>query len=228
LTLASASGVIVGSAASGEARFLYFIPLVCVFAGALWIVAVVDAEAAEPATSAGGLPTRSAVVPSRAMSATALLLGMAVAVQAWAGAALFAEQRDYYGIVTPGIYDAIVWIREETPPDAVIGVSTVDDAPLGWWVEGLGERKTLYASPLQWLVYADELQRAELANEVFTPPFPTAASMAAAREAGMTHVLVAVGSNRIAPAELDAFLAAHPDSVVYRGPDVLVFDPRAV
>ena len=129
--------------------------------------------------------------------------------------------------MTPGIYDAIRWIRDETPDDAVIGVSTVDDAPLGWWVEGLGERKVLYASPLQWLVYPDELRRATVANEVYSPPFPTAASMAAARDAGMTYVLVATGSNRIAPAELDAFLAANPDSVVYRGPDVLVLDPRA-
>jgi hypothetical protein len=225
LTVAVAAGVVVGSAASGEARFLYFIPLVCVFAGALWIVAVIDAEsvAASP-----GLPLtqRAAVVPSRVLSVTAGLLVVAVAVQAWTGAALFAEQRDYYGIVTPGIYDAIEWIRDETPSDAVIGVSTVDDAPLGWWVEGLGERETIYASPLQWLVYPDELERAEVANEVFAPPFPTEASMAAARDAGMTHVLVALGSNRIAPAELDAFLASNPEAVLYRGPDVLVLDPR--
>ncbi|MEZ5176830.1 MAG: hypothetical protein R2746_00715 [Acidimicrobiales bacterium] len=49
LTVATAAGVVVGSAASGEARFLYFVPLVCVFAGALWIVAVVDAESVDAA-----------------------------------------------------------------------------------------------------------------------------------------------------------------------------------
>jgi hypothetical protein len=226
LTVAAGAGVVVGSAASGEARFLYFIPLVCVFAGALWIVAVIDAEPAA-ASPALALTERAAVVPNRVLSVTAGLLVAAVAVQAWTGAALFAEQRDYYGIVTPGIYDAIEWIRDETPPDAVIGVSTVDDAPLGWWVEGLGERETVYASPLQWLVYPDEIERATVANEVFAPPFPTEASMAAARDAGMTYVLVAIGSNRMAPAELDAFLASNPESVVYRGPDVLVLDPRA-
>lgn len=226
LAVATAAGVVVGSAASGEARFLYFIPLVCVFAGALWIVAVVDAESPE-AVEGVPLSERAAVVPGRVMSATALVLLVAVGVQAWTGARLFDDQRRYYGIVTPGIYDAIRWIRDETPDDAVIGVSTVDDAPLGWWVEGLGERTTIYASPLQWLVYPDEIRRATTANEVFAPPFPTEASMAAARDAGMTYVLVATSSNRIAPEELDAFLAAHPDAVVYRGPDVLVLDPRA-
>ena len=105
---------------------------------------------------------------------------------------------------------------------------TVDDAPLGWWVEGLGERTAVYASPLQWLVYPDEIRRATEANEVFAPPFPTERSMALARDVGMTYVLVATSSNRIAPAELDAFLAAHPDTVVYRGPDALVLDPRAL
>lgn len=226
LTVATAAGVVVGSAASGEARFLYFIPLVCVFAGALWIVTVVDAEAPEAAPGAV-LSTRASVVPGRVMTATAVLLVGAVGLQAWTGAGLFADQRTYYGIVTPGLYDAIRWIRDETPEDAVIGVATVDDAPLGWWVEGLGERTTIYASPLQWLVYPDEIRRATVANEVFAPPFPTDRSMQAARDAGMTYLLVATSSNRIAPAELDAFLAAHPDAVVFRGPDALVLDPRA-
>ncbi len=227
LTAAAAVGVLVGSAASGEARFLYFIPLVCVFAGALWIVTVIDAEATAPDRAGGPVATRALVVPSRLMTTTGALLALAVAVQAWTGAALFKDQRDYYGIVTPGIYEAIQWIRDETPADAVIGVSTVDDAPLGWWVEGLGDREAIYASPLQWLVYPDEIERATVANQVFAPPFPTEASMAAARDAGMTFLLVATQSNRVAPAELDAFIASHPDSVVHRGPDVVVLDPRA-
>ncbi|MFD0743504.1 hypothetical protein ACFQ1L_18095 [Phytohabitans flavus] len=120
LTVAALGSVAVATALTKETRGLYFLPFATVLALGLW--------------SSG---ERRQVLPARV--AVAGLLAAAVALQTWSGLRLFPAQRDYYGIVSPDMYAALTWLRD-TPPGTRLGVSTVDDAPLGWWVEGYVRR----------------------------------------------------------------------------------------
>jgi hypothetical protein len=228
--------VVAGSVLSREARFLYFLPLVCVLAVALWLAEVVESPDEAPAIADDPFAPAPAVAdpgrrrtPSPApLARWALVVLVALAaVQAVTGLRYFRDQRDFYGILTPDTFAALEWLRAETPPDTVVGVSTVDDAPVGWWVEGFAERSTYYASRLQWLAYPDEIRRATVANEVFELPFPTTESLARAREAGLDLLVVPLASNRVDPDDLDRFLADHPDVVVFRNDDAVILDPRA-
>lgn len=237
LTVSALVAVVAGSVLSREARFLYFLPLVCVLAVALWLAEVVESPDEAPAIAddpfapapavAGPGRWRSPATAPLARWALAVLVALA-AVQAVTGLRYFRDQRDFYGILTPDTFAALEWLRSETPPDTVVGVSTVDDAPVGWWVEGFAERPTYYASRLQWLAYPDEIRRATVANEVFELPFPTTGSLARAREAGLDLLVVPLASNRVDRDDLDRFLADHPEVVVFRNDDALILDPRAV
>ncbi|MDQ7908537.1 hypothetical protein RB614_28805 [Phytohabitans sp. ZYX-F-186] len=210
LAVAALGSVAVATALTREARGLYFLPFATVLALGLW-------STGERHQLSPGRPARVAV---------AGLLAAAVALQAWSGLRLFPAQRDYYGIVSPDLYAALTWLRD-TPPGTRLGVSTVDDAPLGWWVEGYVRRPTWYASPLRWLSYGDELERARVANEVFAPPFPQDQSVAAAEAAGLDLLLVSTDSNRYEPAAMAAFVEGHPCAVVFRNRAAVVVDVRA-
>jgi len=206
LAVASLLAVVLTTVLTREARGLFFLPYAAVVALAVW---------------AGAARTPIAAWPRVARAGTAALLAAALAMQTWSGLRLFPGQRDYYAVVTPGVFTAMDWLRA-TPPDTRIGVSTVDDAPLGWWVEGYVRRPTVYASPLRWLSYADELDRARIANEVFSPDFPDETTLARARAAGLDYLLVATESNRFEPAAMASFLAAHPCAVALRTDTAIV------
>lgn len=211
LAVACLVAVAASTAVSSEARTLFFLPLAALLALGLWRD---DGVSLRP----DGVSLRPA-----ARYAVAGLLAVALALQSWNGLRFFPSQRDYYGIVTPGVYAAMDWLRA-TPADTRIGVSTVDDAPLGWWAEGYVRRPVLYASPLRWLSYGDEIGRARAANEVFGPGFPDAATLAAARAADLDYLLVAVDSNRYDEARMETFLAGRPCAVAYRTAGAVVLD----
>jgi hypothetical protein len=168
-----------------QERFLYFATVVAALGTALWLSHI-----------RSRLQGRiSASVPTRTASSTAWvsILVLAVAVSLWqviAAARFFEGQRDYYGILTPGVFQGLELLRDETSPDAVLAVASVRDAPLGWWVEAITEKKTYYASALRWLAFDDELQRARVANEIFTPTFPDAKTIAVAEEHNVSYLII--------------------------------------
>lgn len=208
LAVAGLAAVVASTAVSLEARSLFFLPLSALFALGLW-------------AGSGAWPRPAA------RYAVAGLLVAALAWQTTSGLRLFPSQRDYYGIVTPGVYAAMDWLRD-TPDGTRLGVTTVDDAPLGWWVEGYVQRPTLYATPLRWLSYGDELDRARAANEVFSPSFPDEHTLARAWEADLDFLLIAVDSNRYEEARMETFVADRPCAVAYRNADAVILDVGGV
>ena len=55
---------------------------------------------------------------------------------------------------------ALDWIRNRTPEDSVL----VADHLYGWWLSGIGERPTLSAASLEFLLYAHEMEVAKSAQ----------------------------------------------------------------
>jgi hypothetical protein len=102
--------------------------------------------------------------------ATAFIsVGVAVAVSlvTFAGVGQFEKDQKTYAILSGHLVAALDWLRWNTPPDAIVGVTDLDSTPLGWWVEGLGQRRTLMESPSKWLVFPEEREIAAEAHRVF-------------------------------------------------------------
>jgi uncharacterized membrane protein len=180
------SAVLVSSAGlalvTREGRFLYFVTLAVALAVTLWI---------QIAWSA--LASRTELSTSSARALGWALLAVAVGLATWQmilGIGLFREQRDYYGILTPGLFQALELIRDESPRDVVVAVTSIRDAPLGWWVEAITDRETYYASALRWLSFEDERERARIGNQIFTRTFPDAASLAVAAEHDVDYLII--------------------------------------
>jgi hypothetical protein len=204
---ASMVGTLVPAALAGERRFLYLLPPAAALAVGLWV------------WDLGQLPDAFA---RRARTAAVAALAGALAVQAVAGVSEFRHQRDFYGVVTPGLLEALDWLRRETPPGSVVAVSPVRDWPLGWWVEGLGRRPTLPASSLQWFYFEDERRRARLANEIFGLSFPSAEGLATARRHGADYALVATAWLGYSEAALAAVRSTDPGVVAFANPSAVV------
>jgi hypothetical protein len=135
-----------------QPRLLYEIPAIGAIGIGLWIRDLVRRDVTPRAV-------RAVLVMS---GVSAFLVVSVIGVQA------FPSQRRTYGIVDPGILKALEWVRDETPEGSLVAVTTLDSAPLGWWVEGLGERRVLGASPTLWLTYPVERRLASEADHLFT------------------------------------------------------------
>jgi hypothetical protein len=77
------------------------------------------------------------------------------------------EATDYYRVMTPLKYDAINWIKSNTPENSVF----VADSALGWWVSGFAQRPTLSAANPQFLILAHEIEAAEAARNLLTTDY---------------------------------------------------------
>jgi hypothetical protein len=95
-------------------------------------------------------------------------------------------------------------------------------------VEGLGRRPTLYASSLTWLYFADERRRADVANDIFTPTFPSAEGLTKACQAGVSYVLLAKAWGGFDGEQLAAVEAMHPGAVVVNNSDAVVMSMAAL
>jgi len=163
-----------------EARFLYLVPL---------------AVAAGVATWLNYLKTlRLWLMESRRVDAVraglGILVGAVLAAQLLVGLGIFQRQRDFYGVLTPGIVAAIEAADADTDGDQVIAVPSLNDVPAGWWVEGLTDAEVVYGSPLRWLNFADEVKRAQVANSIFDPAFPDDATLAELKVASVGVVIL--------------------------------------
>jgi hypothetical protein len=196
-----------------ESRFLYLLQPAAILAIGLWIADI---------RSFG----EGAFLVTRRAAAVALAL--AVIAQALLGAAIFPQQRQFYAVLRPGTVSAIRWLSDKTPNSAVVAVSRVREAPLGWWVEGLGRRPTLYASSLTWLNFPDEQRRARVANDIFSPTFPSADGLVTACQARVSYVLVAKAWGGFDSEQLAAVESAHRGAVVLNNSDAVVLSMAAL
>ncbi|MCW4006044.1 MAG: glycosyltransferase family 39 protein [Candidatus Bathyarchaeota archaeon] len=71
-------------------------------------------------------------------------------------------ESSYYQVMTPQRFDAIEWIKTNTPKDSVL----VSDAQYGWWISGFAQRKTLSSVPPQYLILTHELEPASIAKNL--------------------------------------------------------------
>jgi hypothetical protein len=193
--------------ATREPRTFFLLPPAAVLTLGFWLGAL------------DRVPGPAAARARRLAAAALVAVTVAAAVRA---VPLFADQRAYYGILTPGLVEGIGWLRRHTPPTATVAVTSVDDAPLGWWVEGLGHRPALPASQLQWLYLNEERTRALAADRIFGPRFPDDETLADARHAGVRYLFVAKRWDGYVPARVAAFRSGHPGLALFENADVIV------
>lgn len=126
--------------------------------------------------------------PRRPVGVPIVALG---AVLIAAGLLAFPSQVERYRVASADTVAAVEWVRDATPAGAVVAVPDVGGAPLGWWVEGLGRRPTVFASDLRWLVFRDERSRAAVAGRLFYgSSFASPATADGARAAGVDFILL--------------------------------------
>jgi hypothetical protein len=141
------------------------------------------------------------------------------------GLSAFPDQVAYYQIITRDRFSAIEWISEHTPAQARwILVADLSGVPVGWWTEGMAGQEVLFASDLRWLRFADERDRAKLANALlYRSGFPGVGSVSRIRQAGVHYVfLPSAGAFGVDP--------THPPSgwqVVFVAGDAVVLAPTA-
>jgi hypothetical protein len=70
------------------------------------------------------------------------------------------ERANFYTTIHQPEANALNWIKTNTPENAVL----VADHLYGWWLSGIGERTTLSAAGLEFLIYAHELEVAKSAQ----------------------------------------------------------------
>jgi hypothetical protein len=206
-------GALVLAGLAKEPRYLYLLQPAALLAIGLWIADV------------GSFGQKSFRVTRRA---AAVALALAVVAQAILGLAAFPLQSDFYRVLSPGTVGAINWLRDMSPTGAVVAVSRVGEPPLGWWVEGLGRRPTLYASSLVWLNFSDEKSRARLANDIFAPTFPSSDGLTKACNARVSYVLVAKAWGGFDNGHLSALEAEHRGAVVVNNSDAVVLSMAAL
>ncbi|MFM7535151.1 MAG: hypothetical protein ACKO91_05075 [Acidimicrobiales bacterium] len=189
-----------------ESRFHYLLPQLTVVGLAAWSAAVV-AVLVRVGFAWARWPLRAVVG------------ALAVAV-AWQGAVFFELQRSYYTVVGPGSFDGFAYLRDRTPPGAVVAVPPVRGGPFGWWVEGAGRRPALAGSLLVWLNVAEERERARKSQRIFET-FPDPSSFQRARDAGVSYLFLPAAWDGFAGLD-PAVLEAAGGIVVVANPDVLV------
>ncbi len=207
VTTSSIVGTVAAAILAREGRFLYLLPPSAALGVGLWL---------------WDLAQNDERFLSRARRIAVGALTVALAVQLVAGVGEFRRQRDYYGILTPGLVAGIDWLRSETPASSVVAVGPIRDVPLAWWVEGLGRRPTLPASALRWLYFADERRRAKVANQIFDVSFPSPEGMARACEAGADYVLVATAWAGFSEPGVAEVTSDDPGAVVFSNRDAVV------
>jgi len=72
------------------------------------------------------------------------------------------ENAKYFQVMNPTQYEAIQWIKTNTPADAVC----VADANFGWWLSGFAQRPTLSAVDPQFLILQREFAPAQAASNL--------------------------------------------------------------
>lgn len=171
LSAALVAPAFVATVALPEPRLAYFVPTAAILA-----VALLEDELRTTRATAAAL-------------AGVLLVG--VVLQLMRLPATSTTQAERYQALTPGLVNAIDWLRNNTATDAVVVVTPFRDSPpVGWWTEGVGRRSTLTASSPDWVYFPSERRRAAAAARVLSAGVPTPITLAMAAGQGADYVLI--------------------------------------
>lgn len=193
-SLAPAAMALLTTTAAGtmllrDIRPLYLLPVAAIIGLGSCILAI--RQSADVAL----LPS-SRLTPS--ISFTDALLSTLVAclaVEAWLGLSMFPQQVAYYMVLSPAIVTGLHDLNQQIPSSAAVAVSPGPGTaaeqgwPFGWWVEGLLDRPTYYASAPQWLNFSDELRRAAVADDIFGSG-GEASGITTARAHGISYLVI--------------------------------------
>jgi hypothetical protein len=117
-----------------------------------------------------------------------------LAIETILGMAAFPQQVDWYAAITPAEVTALHQLDGIAPRGASLAVSPGADQqgwPIGWWVEGLLDRPTYYASYPQWLNFQDERRRSAIANQMFSASEGLSGAVRLARANNISFIVVA-------------------------------------
>jgi hypothetical protein len=136
-------------ALTGENRLVYILPAgIIVGLGAWW-----------------DLIARRSISVRRSLNAFMVAW---LVVDVLIGTLYYREQRAVYEILNPGLIAGLSQLSSRSQPQQLIAVSaTIHNWPIGWWVEGAAERRSVYAGDPVLLNYADEIARNAVANDIF-------------------------------------------------------------
>ena len=85
-------------------------------------------------------------------------LAVPIFLTPWQGATI----SDFYQAMTEPGYEAVQWIRQQTPVGSVL----VSDAYYGWWLSGFAQRPTFSAVDPQYLTLEREFEPAKIARRL--------------------------------------------------------------
>ena len=216
------SAIVVAVAVTRESRFLYVLTPFTALGLALW-----STHASEVARRYLGR-SRPDQRARRVATGFLVLLLAGGAWQIAVGLEFFESQRATYGVLTPDLVRGFEIVAESTTANDTLAITSLNDAPIGWWVEAIAKRETVYGAPIRWLLFEDEIRRATIANELFIPPFPDAERIRKASNAGIDLVLVPTRWVFYDEEAMSDFAASYPGSVEYVTDELVVIDPAAV
>lgn len=122
-------------------------------------------------------------------------LGLATAalliVIASSGHERFTNQRVSYQIVDDSALEALVWLRERTPPDAlVVANESISRVSYAWWVEGFAQRPTYSLIQPQYLSFAEEKEQSAIARRLLARETPPDEVEALLEETGIEYIFL--------------------------------------
>lgn len=183
-------------------RFFYLVP---------------EATALGVALALYGLPVRGWLT----RVAVCASLAISLAVVTTKGVDTFPRYRAFYNLLTQDMTSQVIWLRHTTPAKSLIAMPAVHGLPVGWWVEGLGERRTLVGSNPRWLVFDDERRRAAIANSIFSASTLDDA-LARARSANVDYLFIPVTADAYMSLRLSDAVHARDPNIVKSSADVVV------
>lgn len=198
-----------------EGRYLYIAPLFSVTALAVWSIEL-----------SRGIDISKITWPGRAAyGLLGLVALLAVVLQLQAGLGRFNDQRDFYAVLNSGLVDAIeVSDTAIETAGGAIAIPSLNDAPIGWWVEALTNERVIYGSPLRWLNFSDEVERATAANAIFHPLFPDSASLDGLQSADVRVVIIPRQWAWYDEVAVDMWISDNDLDVIERNADALAID----
>jgi hypothetical protein len=161
-----------------EFRYIYLIPVLAVCGVAMW-------------ATCARLPRLPATATDWTRGVASLVIAGVLGLQIVTGLSFFSGQVGWYTELTPSFVAAMDWLRTNTPADTLVAVSSsTRNDPLGWWVEGYAQRLTAFESNVAYLLTQDERDRSLAATEIFSARPRLAGVCAAARDHGVSYLLV--------------------------------------
>jgi len=222
ITSATIIGIVAAVALTKESRFLYLLTPFTVLGLALWSTHLGEISWRLPRLP---IPTRHR---DRVAAGFVTALLVAGAWQAAVGLEFFESQRATYGVLTPDLARGLELVAETTAASETLAITSLNDAPIGWWVEAIAKRETYYGAPIRWLLFEDEIRRATIANDLFVPPFPDRDRISGASDLGIDLVLVPTRWVFYDEEAISDFAASYPGAVEYVTDELVVIDPTAI